>query len=83
MISHPQWAFLIARVVTAIVLIAHGFDKWGDTTATIEQFQTFGLSPLVAYVTSLVEIIAGFMLLVGLFVRLSAALLGERCLARS
>lgn len=78
--SYPQGAFFIARVVTAIVLIAHGLDKWGDTLATIERFQAFGFSPLVAYVTSLVEIIAGFMLLVGLFVRLSAALLGATML---
>ncbi|MEV2267900.1 DoxX family membrane protein [Nonomuraea africana] len=71
-------ALLVARIVVGVIFMAHGLQKWqGGLENTTAMFSQLGVpSPqLAAVFATVVEIIGGAMLIIGLGVRLAAALL--------
>lgn len=73
---------LILRIVLGLVFIMHGLQKmtnnfgsWYDMTGVIQFFDQIHLGTFWAYVDVFVEIIAGLMVLLGVFTRYAAVLL--------
>ncbi|GGO61621.1 DoxX family protein [Nonomuraea cavernae] len=68
-------AALISRVTIGVIFIAHGWQKWqAGLGATAQNFTQTGvpLPQLAAGFTMVAEIVGGALLILGLFVRLSA-----------
>ncbi|MEO3802458.1 DoxX family protein [Nonomuraea sp. B1E8] len=71
-------AALIARVVTGVIFLAHGWQKWqGGLGATAQGFRESGipLPELAASYATVVETVGGIFLILGLLVRPVALLL--------
>ncbi|MBE1588646.1 DoxX family protein [Nonomuraea angiospora] len=71
-------ATLIARLVTGVVLVAHGSQKWqGGLAATGQAFKGMGIPmpELAAAFATVVETAGGIFLILGLLVRLVGLLL--------
>ncbi|MEU8249817.1 DoxX family protein [Nonomuraea sp. NPDC048916] len=71
-------AALISRVTIGVIFVAHGWQKWqGGLGATTQAFAQSGvpLPQLAAGFASVAEIVGGVLLILGLFVRLSALVL--------
>jgi len=69
---------LILRVMVGIVMIAHGYNhifRGGKIKGTAGWFQSLGMKPgiLHAWLASITELVAGAMLVFGLFTPLAAA----------
>ncbi|MCQ9387268.1 DoxX family protein [Brevibacterium sp. 50QC2O2] len=66
-----DWVLLIARVLLGVVLIAHGYQKWGmqGFADGVEMFAGMGVpAPAVALVFALaVEYVGGALMILGLF----------------
>ncbi|TDD01582.1 DoxX family protein [Nonomuraea deserti] len=71
-------AALIARVVTGVIFLAHGWQKWqGGLGATAQGFREAGipLPEVAAAYSTVVETVGGIFLILGLLVRPVAVLL--------
>ncbi|MEV0619665.1 DoxX family protein [Nonomuraea sp. NPDC050404] len=71
-------AALIARIVTGVIFVAHGWQKWqSGLGATTQGFREMGIPmpELAAGFTSVVETVGGIFLILGLLVRPVALLL--------
>ncbi|MFP7364815.1 DoxX family protein [Corynebacterium callunae] len=70
-------AFVLARILLGIILIAHGWDKFAITglEGISGYFASLGIpaAGFAAVVAALVEIIGGILILVGAFTRIAAA----------
>jgi putative oxidoreductase len=69
---------LILRVMVGIVMIAHGYNhifRGGKIKGTAGWFESLGMKPgiLHAWLASITELVAGAMLVLGLFTPLAAA----------
>jgi uncharacterized membrane protein YphA (DoxX/SURF4 family) len=65
-------AALIARVVTGVIFVAHGWEKWqGGLSGTAQDFRGMGIPmpELAAGFATFVETIGGILLILGLLVR--------------
>ena len=73
-----EFAPLIVRIVAGIIMAAHGFQKLqagpGNFGGFLAQLGV-PLPTLMGYVVTLVELLGGILLIVGLFSRLAALLL--------
>lgn len=77
MTKRVEWGLFIARIVLGVVMFANGVQKFMMMDGVVQMFtQNFGLPGFLAYVTAIIEAVAGFTLLIGVFTELSAALLG-------
>jgi putative oxidoreductase len=63
------------RIVAGITFIAHGLPKFENIAGTQGFFGSIGLPPELALPISLLEVIGGIFLLVGVVTRIAAALL--------
>ncbi|MBS3108968.1 DoxX family protein [Candidatus Woesearchaeota archaeon] len=75
-----DWAPTVLRVVLGIVFIAHGYGKlWGGAPG-MEAFTGMvvglGMPAFMAYVAAIVEFFGGILVLLGLFTRYAATLIG-------
>lgn len=71
-------AALIARIVTGVIFVAHGWQKWqGGLGATTQGFREIGIPmpDLAAGYSTVVETVGGILLILGLLVRPVALLL--------
>lgn len=73
-LKHPNFGILLIRIILGIVFIAHGWAKFQNMEGTIGFFVSIGLSALVAYVISIIELVGGIMMLLGIFTRYVALL---------
>lgn len=70
-------AFVLARILLGIILIAHGWDKFAITglEGISGYFASLGIpaAGFAAVVAALVEIIGGILIIAGAFTRITAA----------
>lgn len=66
---------LMLRVALGASFIVHGYPVIGDPAHAIRTFPTFGLPGYFAYVSGLLELFGGGLLVAGLFTRGAALLL--------
>lgn len=70
-------AFVLARILLGIILIAHGWDKFAITglEGISGYFASLGIpaAGFAAVVAALVEIIGGILIIAGAFTRIAAA----------
>lgn len=72
-----EMGLLIGRVILGVIMLAHGIQKFMNMEMVVGMFKDMmGLPGFLAYFTATVETVAGLALIIGLFVRVSAALLG-------
>ncbi|WP_167577966.1 DoxX family protein [Ammoniphilus sp. YIM 78166] len=68
-----EWMLFIGRIILGAILLANGIQKWSNMQATEKIFVDFaGLPAFMAYVTAVMETVAGIGLLLGIFVEGSA-----------
>jgi putative oxidoreductase len=61
---------IIMRVVIGIIFMMHGIDKLQMGLSNVEAwFSSIGIPGFVAYFVAILELVGGFMLIVGLFTR--------------
>jgi putative oxidoreductase len=69
-------ALLLLRFALGAIFIDHGYPKlFGHTRETIESFVGIGLPGYLAYISGLIELFGGLMLIAGLFTRIAGLLL--------
>lgn len=66
---------LLIRVGLAAVFITHGWMKLSDMDATVGFFASLGLSAALAWVVSIIEFVAGIMMLLGVYTCIAGGLL--------
>ncbi|MFC0523259.1 DoxX family protein [Pontibacillus salicampi] len=72
-----EFGLFIARLVLGSIMLIHGIQKWMNLDMVTGMFQDMmGLPGALAIVVAIVETVAGLSLILGLFVKLSSALLG-------
>ncbi|WP_335872429.1 DoxX family protein [Bacillus sp. 2205SS5-2] len=77
MSNKTEIGLLLARVVLGAIMLTHGIDKFMNMDMVVGMFtDMFELPAFLAYVTAIIEVVAGISLILGLFVEISAALLG-------
>ena len=73
-----EFAPLVVRIIAGIIMAAHGFQKLQAGPGNFGEFLAqlgVPLPTLMGYVVTLVELVGGILLIVGLFSRLAALLL--------
>lgn len=77
MTGRVEWGLLLGRLILGGTMLAHGIQKFTMMDMMVTMFsENFGLPSFLAYGTAIVETVAGLALILGLFVELSAILLG-------
>lgn len=74
--KQTEWALVVGRMILGTIMLTHGVTKFIGLDGLLAQFEILGFPAALAYVTVFVEAGAGATLLLGIFVRISAALLG-------
>ena len=76
-------ALLLLRVALGIIFISHGYPKlFSQLQHTIEAFTHLGFPAYFAYISGVLELFGGILLIVGLFTRITGLLLaGEMAVA--
>ncbi|WP_252314375.1 DoxX family protein [Sinobaca sp. H24] len=74
--KQTEWALVVGRMILGAIMLTHGVSKFIGLDGLLAQFDVLGFPAALAYVTVFVEAGAGATLLLGIFVRISAALLG-------
>lgn len=74
--KQTEWALVVGRMILGTIMLTHGVTKFVGLDGLLAQFEILGFPAALAYGTVFVETGAGATLLLGIFVRLSAALLG-------
>jgi putative oxidoreductase len=73
--KYAGWGPVILRVVVAVVLISHGWQKLTNLGSTANFFvTTFGQPAWLASVAMAIEFFGGILILLGLFARYASAL---------
>ncbi len=65
-------AWLLLRGGLAIIFLSQGISKLNDLPGTVAFFAALGLPAIVAYLTAIVETLAGAAVLLGVYTRLAA-----------
>lgn len=75
-------AMLIGRVLLSIIFIQAGISKLMDVSGTIGYFEGLGLplASLLIWPVVLIELVGGFMVLTGFYIRIAAAVLAIFCI---
>jgi putative oxidoreductase len=69
-------ALLLLRGAIGLIFIYHGYPKlFGHTREATQSFVHLGFPPYVAYISGVLELFGGFLLIAGLFTRVAALLL--------
>ena len=69
-------ALLLLRCGLALVFVFHGYPKlFGKTALFVSAFERLGLPGFFVYITGVIEVVGGAMLLLGLYTRVAAVLL--------
>jgi len=77
MTTRVEWGLLIGRLILGITMFAHGIQKFMMMDMMVGMFtDMFGLPGFMAYVTAIIETVAGLAIILGLFVEISAIFLG-------
>jgi putative oxidoreductase len=66
-IINQNWALLITRVIVGVIFVYSGWLKVADMGATVGMFGQMGIPSFLAYIVSYGEIIAGLLLILGLW----------------
>ncbi|ANE03167.1 DoxX family protein [Corynebacterium crudilactis] len=78
MSTTKEIAFLLARIILGVILIAHGWDKFAITglEGVTGFFDSLGIpaAGIAAPLAALVEIIGGIAIILGAFTRIAAAI---------
>lgn len=75
--KQAEMGLLVGRLILGVIMLAHGVQKFMAMEMVVGMFKDMmGLPGFLAYFTATVETVAGLALILGLFVRISAALLG-------
>jgi len=76
-------ALLLLRVALGIIFISHGYPKlFSQLQHTTEAFAHLGFPAYFAYISGVLELFGGILLIVGLFTRITGLLLaGEMAVA--
>lgn len=75
-------ALLLLRLGLGLIFIYHGFPKLAHMHQTVKAFPHMGFPPYFAYIAGILEFFGGWLLIVGLFTRITALLLaGEMAIA--
>lgn len=78
--SCKAWAILVLRIALGVIMVMHGYDKLFGTIG-MEAFTGmvakigFPMAPLFAYISACTEFFGGLCILLGLFTRISGALI--------
>ncbi|OMF21937.1 oxidoreductase [Paenibacillus sp. FSL H8-0548] len=65
----------LMRVVLGILFLAHGISKLQMGLGNVEAwFSSMGVAGFLAYVVALLELLGGFLLIIGLFTRIVSAI---------
>ncbi len=75
MMNHPMmkkccnkdFGLLLLRIGVGLVFVLHGYGKFQDMASTIGFFSTLGLGAFVAYAVTVIEILGGLAVLLGVF----------------
>ena len=70
--SRVEWSLLVGRIVLGVIMVAHGMQKIMGMEQTIGMFNQIGLPPIMAYITAVIEAVAGLTLIIGFYVIPSA-----------
>jgi putative oxidoreductase len=69
-------ALLLLRLAIGVIFVSHGYPKlFGHTREGMQSFARLGLPPYFAYISGVIELFGGFLLIVGLFTRIAGLLL--------
>ncbi len=75
-------ALLLLRLGLGFIFIYHGYPKLVHIHQTVREFPHMGFPPYFAYIAGILEFFGGWLLIVGLFTRVTALLLaGEMAIA--
>lgn len=75
-------ALLLLRLGLGLIFIYHGFPKLTHIHQTVSEFPHMGFPSYFAYIAGILEFFGGWLLILGLFTRVTALLLaGEMAIA--
>lgn len=75
-------ALLLLRLGLGLIFIYHGFPKLTHIHQTVSEFPHMGFPSYFAYIAGILEFFGGWLLILGLFTRITALLLaGEMAIA--
>ncbi|MGH9272292.1 MAG: DoxX family protein [Ilumatobacteraceae bacterium] len=78
LVTRPRlgWSPLVVRLITGVVLVVVSLSKFTRHESLVDSFERYGIPApdLAVYVAGTVELVGGLLLVVGLLVRLAAAL---------
>jgi putative oxidoreductase len=76
-------ALLLLRAALGVIFIYHGYPKlFGRAPETMQSFTHMGFPSYFAYISGVIELFGGFMLVAGLFARIAGLLIaGEMAVA--
>lgn len=75
-------ALLLLRLGLGLIFIYHGYPKLAHIHQTVREFPHMGFPPYFAYIAAILEFFGGWLLIIGLFTRITALLLaGEMAIA--
>ncbi len=69
------WSMFLFRVVLGAVFVFHGWDKIQHIEGVVGYFGSLGLAPFFAYAVAYIELLAGALVLLGIYSRWAALLL--------
>lgn len=72
----PAFGLLLFRVAAGVVFLTHGWAKVQDLSGAVSMLGHFGLTPLLVYFISWLELIGGIALIAGVATRLFGFLFG-------
>ncbi len=73
--ARPDLGMLLIRIAVGVAFIIHGWAKVSNLAGTAGFFESIGLAGFLAYIVALIEFVGGIALTVGVFTRISAALI--------
>ncbi len=75
-------ALLLLRLGLGLIFVYHGFPKLTHIHQTVSEFPRMGFPSYFAYIAGILEFFGGWLLILGLFTRITALLLaGEMAIA--
>lgn len=71
-----RWfGLLVLRIGLGVIFMAHGASKIHDMASTTQYFGTMGFDSLMAHAVAYVELVGGFVLMLGIFTQAAAIVL--------